>query len=108
MKAASGCENATDLTQRLLPLIRSEMVEHEGGEHSIKGRVGTWQYIRKALIELDRDCPSFRHSSASCKRLRIGIIDSTVLRKHHRNGESVSNSSTVPDPIPTVGDSANT
>ena len=31
-------------------------------------------------------------------------INGTVLRKHHRNGESVSNSSTVPDPILTVGD----
>lgn len=31
-------------------------------------------------------------------------IDGTVLRKHHRNGESVSNSSTAPDPILTVGD----
>jgi HlyD family secretion protein len=31
-------------------------------------------------------------------------IDGSVLRKHHRSGESVSNSSTVPDPILTVGD----
>ena len=31
-------------------------------------------------------------------------IDGLVLRKHHRSGESVSNSSTVPDPILTVGD----
>jgi HlyD family secretion protein len=31
-------------------------------------------------------------------------IDGVVLRKHHRNGESVSNSSTVPDPILTIGD----
>lgn len=31
-------------------------------------------------------------------------IDGTVLRKHHRSGESVSNSSTVPDPVVTVGD----
>jgi HlyD family secretion protein len=31
-------------------------------------------------------------------------IDGTVLRKHHRNGESVSNSSTSPDPILTIGD----
>jgi HlyD family secretion protein len=30
-------------------------------------------------------------------------IDGTVLRKHHRSGESVSNSSTVPDPVVTVG-----
>jgi HlyD family secretion protein len=27
-----------------------------------------------------------------------------VLRKHHRSGESVSNSSTSPDPVLTVGD----
>ncbi len=31
-------------------------------------------------------------------------IDGSVLRKHHRNGESVSNSSTVPDPVLTIGD----
>ena len=31
-------------------------------------------------------------------------IDGTVLRKHHRSGESVSNSSTGPDPILTIGD----
>ena len=31
-------------------------------------------------------------------------IDGNVLRKHHRSGESVSNSSTVPDPIVTIGD----
>jgi HlyD family secretion protein len=31
-------------------------------------------------------------------------IDGIVLRKHHRSGGSVSNSSTVPDPILTIGD----
>ena len=31
-------------------------------------------------------------------------IGGTVLRKHHRGGESVSNSSTVPDPVLTIGD----
>lgn len=31
-------------------------------------------------------------------------IDGTLIRKHHRSGESVSNSSTVPDPVLTVGD----
>ncbi len=38
------------------------------------------------------------------KTLLKAPIDGTVLRKHHRNGESVSNSSTVPDPIVTIGD----
>jgi len=40
------------------------------------------------------------------KTLIKSPIDGTVLRKHHRDGESVSNSSTVPDPILTVGDKA--
>lgn len=31
-------------------------------------------------------------------------IDGTVLRKHHRAGENVSNSATSPDPILTIGD----
>jgi ABC exporter DevB family membrane fusion protein len=31
-------------------------------------------------------------------------VDGMVLRKHHRAGESVSNSSTSPDPIFTIGD----
>ncbi len=38
------------------------------------------------------------------KTLIKSPIDGLVLRKHHRAGESVSNSSTVPDPILTVGD----
>jgi len=38
------------------------------------------------------------------KTLIKSPIDGTILRKHHRSGESVSNSSTVPDPILTVGD----
>jgi multidrug resistance efflux pump len=37
------------------------------------------------------------------KTLIKSPIDGLVLRKHHRSGESVSNSSTVPDPILTVG-----
>jgi HlyD family secretion protein len=31
-------------------------------------------------------------------------MDGIVLRKHHRSGESVSNSSTTPDPVVTIGD----
>jgi HlyD family secretion protein len=40
------------------------------------------------------------------KTLIRSPIDGVVLRKHHRNGESVSNSSTVPDPIVTIGDNS--
>ena len=38
------------------------------------------------------------------KTLIKSPIDGVVLRKHHRNGESVSNSATAPDPILTIGD----
>jgi len=31
-------------------------------------------------------------------------LDATVLRKHHREGESVSNSTSAPDPVFTIGD----
>jgi len=40
------------------------------------------------------------------KTLIRSPIQGVVLRKHHRSGESVSNSSTVPDPIVTIGDNA--
>ena len=40
------------------------------------------------------------------KTLIRSPIDGVVLRKHHRDGESVSNSSTVPDPIVTIGDNS--
>ncbi len=34
-------------------------------------------------------------------------FDGTILRKHHRAGESITNSSVTPDPVFTVGDVAN-
>src|SRR4029079_653425 len=73
VKGASWCQNATDFTQRLLPLVRGEMVEHEGGGHPIERSIGIWQFIGKALIEFDSDCCSSRLSSGSDERLRIRI-----------------------------------
>lgn len=44
-------------------------------------------------------------AQAVCEKTFIrSSIDGTVLRKHHRAGESVSNSATSPDPILTIGD----
>jgi HlyD family secretion protein len=42
--------------------------------------------------------------SQCAKTLLMSPIDGKVLRKHHRNGESVSNSSLVSDPVVTIGD----
>jgi HlyD family secretion protein len=60
-----------------------------------------------ALAQADAQLARAKLADAQAKYEKTLIkspIDGTVLRKHHRNGESVSNSSTVPDPILTVGD----
>jgi HlyD family secretion protein len=59
------------------------------------------------LAEADLQLARARLEEARARYAKTLIrspIDGTVLRKHHRTGESVSNSSTVPDPILTVGD----
>jgi HlyD family secretion protein len=59
-----------------------------------------------ALAQADLELAHSRLSDAQAKYDKTLIkspIDGLVLRKHHRSGESVSNSSTVPDPILTVG-----
>ncbi|MFB3813169.1 MAG: HlyD family secretion protein [Terriglobales bacterium] len=61
----------------------------------------------RSLAEADLDLARARLAQARAlyaKTLITSPIDGTVLRKHHRTGESVSNSSTVPDPILTIGD----
>lgn len=61
----------------------------------------------KAFAEADLRLAQARLDEARARYTKTLIkspIDGTVLRKHHRNGESVSNSSTAPDPILTIGD----
>jgi multidrug resistance efflux pump len=61
------------------------------------------QSLAEANLQLAR--AQLQEASARYEKTFIrSPIDGLVLRKHHRNGESVSNSSTVPDPILTVGD----
>src|SRR5271167_4936887 len=61
----------------------------------------------QALAEADLQLAKAQLEEAEARYEKTFIrspIDGTVLRKHHRSGESVSNSSTVPDPILTIGD----
>lgn len=61
----------------------------------------------RSLAEADVKLAQAQLEEAQAKYEKTFIrspIDGTVLRKHHRAGESVSNSSTTPDPILTVGD----
>jgi HlyD family secretion protein len=61
----------------------------------------------QALAEADLQLAKSQLAEARARYEKTFIkspIEGTVLRKHHRSGESVSNSSTVPDPVLTVGD----
>jgi HlyD family secretion protein len=61
----------------------------------------------RSLAEADLKVARARLEEARARYAKTLIkspIDGAVLRKHHRNGESVSNSSTAPDPILTIGD----
>ncbi len=61
----------------------------------------------RSLAEADLQLAKSQFEEAQARYEKTFIrspIDGSVLRKHHRSGESVSNSSTVPDPILTLGD----
>ena len=61
----------------------------------------------RSLAEADLQLAQAQLEEAEARYEKTFIrapIDGAVLRKHHRSGESVSNSSTVPDPILTIGD----
>jgi HlyD family secretion protein len=61
----------------------------------------------RSLAEADRQLAKAQLEEAQARYEKTFIrspIDGGVLRKHHRSGESVSNSSTVPDPVLTIGD----
>jgi HlyD family secretion protein len=61
----------------------------------------------QALAEADVKLAQAQLEEAQARYEKTFIrspIDGGVLRKHHRSGESVSNSSTAPDPILTIGD----
>jgi HlyD family secretion protein len=61
----------------------------------------------RSLAQADLDLAQAQLAEAQAhydKTLIRSPIEGAVLRKHHRSGESVSNSSTVPDPILTIGD----
>jgi HlyD family secretion protein len=61
----------------------------------------------RSLAEADVELAQAQFSEAQARYEKTFIrspIEGNVLRKHHRSGESVSNSSTVPDPVLTIGD----
>ena len=74
-------------------------------QHSLVDDRAREEDISFARSDLDLAKAQLQDAKAKYEKTLIrSPMDGTVLRKHHRNGESVSNSSTVPDPIVTIGD----
>jgi HlyD family secretion protein len=122
--AEAVMENAQAQKERYQKLFDAGVVSREEAERfSREYNVATAQYQEtvehhslvddhareedQAFAEADLQLAQARLQEARAKYEKTLIkspIEGTVLRKHHRNGESVSNSSTVPDPIVTIGD----
>ena len=89
---------------------RAYDVAHEQYQETVQRHALIDDHAREedvALAQADLQLAKGRLEDAQAKYDKTLIkspIDGLVLRKHHRAGESVSNSSTVPDPIFTVGD----
>jgi len=88
--------------------------EYEVAKAQYNEKVQSHTLIDEATREEDRSMAQANLEDAKAKldaaraiyakTLIRSPIDGTVLRKHHRAGETVSNGSTSPDPIFTLGD----
>jgi HlyD family secretion protein len=73
--------------------------------HSLVDDHAREEDVAFARADLQLAQANLEDARAKYEKTRIkSPIDGIVLRKHHRSGESVSNSSTAPDPILTIGD----
>lgn len=76
----------------------------QAAHHSLVDAESRQEDIAFARADLQAAKANLLDAQAKYEKTLIrSPIDGVVLRKHHRNGESVSNSSTVPDPILTIG-----
>jgi ABC exporter DevB family membrane fusion protein len=100
-------------------VISREEAESYAKEYEVAKAKYQANLQRHTLIDEDarEEDVAMAHANLSAARARLdearailaktflrSPIDGRVLRKHHRTGESVSNGSTVPDPIFTLGD----
>jgi HlyD family secretion protein len=125
VKAAQAVmENAKAEADRHQKLFAAGVISQEEGEryareydvakaqyqetvqrHSLVDDHAREEDISFAQADLQLARAKLDDAGAKYEKTRIkSPIDGTVLRKHHRSGESVSNSSTAPDPILTIGD----
>ena len=73
VQGVAGFEYPPCLLQCLLHLVCLEVVEHEGGKHSVERRIRIWKLLREPAIQLHVDRFSLGFSPGERERLRIGI-----------------------------------
>lgn len=125
-ESAAVLENARTETERHSQLFYEGIISREDEERYVREYdVAKAQYeeaiqhhallddkpreedIAAAQAALDLAKAQMAQAQANYEKTMIrSPIEGVILRKHHRAGESVSNSSTVPDPIVTIGDTS--
>src|SRR5260370_33038962 len=78
VKLAARFKDAPDRAYGRPLLIRGDVVEHEGGEHTVEGPVGIRKLIAKPPIELDRDRCACRLTARSSECFRVGIESNDI------------------------------
>jgi ABC exporter DevB family membrane fusion protein len=87
--------------------VAKAKVEEAKQHHALLDAKTREEDVAAAQAALDLARGQLAEAQARYEKTMIrSPIDGIVLRKHHRSGESVSNSSTVPDPIVTIGDNS--
>jgi multidrug efflux pump subunit AcrA (membrane-fusion protein) len=109
-EARAVMANAEAEMQRHQKLYEAGVIsQQEADRYAKEYEVASAQYRQKVeshtLIDeetREEDCAMARANLEDAK----ARIDGVVLRRHHREGENVSNGSTSPDPIFTLGDTS--
>lgn len=73
MDGTPGPEDTAHLKESKFPHRGLEVVEHEGGQHSVERGVRIGKLLGEAQVELDRGGLAFGFSPSPIQRLRIGV-----------------------------------
>jgi HlyD family secretion protein len=85
--------------------VAKDRYQEKADHHSLLNAATREEDVACARADLELAQAHLAEAQAKYDKTFIkSPIDGIVLRKHHRDGESVSNSATIPDPVLTIGD----
>jgi HlyD family secretion protein len=85
--------------------VAKEEYQENGDRYSLMASSAREEDVAVAQADLQLAKANVAEAEAKYEKTIIkSPIDGTVLRKHHRSGESISSSATVTDPVLTIGD----